>query len=292
MSKLPPLNALRAFDAAGLHLNFRVAADEMGVTQGAIAQQVRLLEDHLGVKLFDRMPKGLAFTSVGRGYHAHISAAFADILSATNVLRPEPDKVLVSVTPTFAAKWLIPNLPDFSVANPEIDLRVLATEKVSSFHSDGVDLAVRQARAPFGAALDAFCLFRQDTIAVASPQLLEGQAWPVSMSTLSHLPKLHDAHDLWPEFLKALKTEDRSRNGLRLSQTALAIDAALSGQGVALVSQFLAARDIAAGNLVQVTTERFVGKQDFYLLADRKSKRSPATERVLQWLLSKAEPDA
>ncbi len=116
MSKLPPLNALRAFDAAGLHLNFRVAADEMGVTQGAIAQQVRLLEDHLGVKLFDRMPKGLAFTSVGRGYHAHISAAFADILSATNVLRPEPDKVLVSVTPTFAAKWLIPNLPDFSVA--------------------------------------------------------------------------------------------------------------------------------------------------------------------------------
>jgi LysR family glycine cleavage system transcriptional activator len=127
-----------------------------------------------------------------------------------------------------------------------------------------VDLAVRQARAPFGAALDAFCLFRQDIIAVASPQLLEGQAWPVSMSTLSHLPKLHDAHDLWPEFLKALKTEDRSRNGLRLSQTALAIDAALSGQGVALVSQFLAARDIAAGNLVQVTTERFVGKQGSY----------------------------
>ena len=292
MTHLPPLNALRAFDAAGQHLNFRAAADDMGVSQGAVAQQVRLLEAHLGIPLFERLPKGLAFTSAGRGYHARVTAAFADLQSATAILRPEPDTVLVSVTPTFAAKWLIPNLPDFSAAHPEIDLRILATEKVSSFHGDGIDLAVRQAHPPFGAALDAMCLFRQDIVAVASPQLLDGHSLPVDPPTLSRMPKLHDAHDLWPDFLKLLKTMDASKHGLRLSQTALAIDAAVSGQGVALVSRFLAARDIAAGNLVQITPEVLVGTQDFYLLAQKKSKRSPATEIVLQWLLSKAAPDA
>ena len=130
MSRLPPLNALRAFDVAGRHLTFRAAADEMGVTQGAVAQQVRLLEAHLGVQLFDRLPKGLAFTSSGRGYHAKVAAAFEDLRAATDILTPEPGKVLISVTPTFAGKWLIPNLPEFSTAHPEIDLRILATEKV------------------------------------------------------------------------------------------------------------------------------------------------------------------
>lgn len=292
MTQLPPLNALRAFDAAGRHLNFRAAADEMGVTQGAVAQQVRLLETHLGVPLFDRVPRGLVFTPAGRGYHARVTAAFADLRSATDILRPEPEKVLVSVTPTFAAKWLIPNLPDFSAAHPSIDMRILATEKVSSFHGDGVDLAVRQARPPFGASLDATRLFRQDIVAVASPQLLDGQRCPVAAATLSRLPKLHDAHDLWPAFLRAIPTEDLGGRGLRLSQTALAIDAALSGQGVALVSRFLVARDLEAGHLVQVTPERLSGNNDFYLLAERRSKRSRATETVLQWFLSKAEQDA
>ena len=292
MTSLPPLNALRAFDAAGRHLNFRAAADEMGVTQGAVAQQVRLLEAHLGIPLFERLPKGLAFTTAGRGYHARVTTAFADLRSATNILKPEPGKVLVSVTPTFAAKWLIPNLPEFSATHPEIDLRILATEKVSSFHGDGIDLAVRQAQPPFGAAIDAIRLFRQDIVAVASPQLVEGLDLPIGAATLSHLPKLHDAHDLWPRFLKAVNTEDRSGHGLHLSQTALAIDAALSGQGVALVSKFLAARDISLGNLVQVSAEGLSGNQDFYLLAQRQSKRSPATEVVLQWFLAKAGPDA
>ncbi len=289
MRDLPPLNALRAFDLAGRHLNFRAAADEMGLTQGAVAQQVRLLEAHLALKLFERLPKGLAFTSAGRGYHARVAAAFADLQEATQVLRPEPDKVLISVTPTFAAKWLIPNLPAFSALHPDIDLRIMATEKVSSFHSDSIDLAVRQARPPFGAALDAVCLFRQAIIAVASPHLLQGLRLPIDAATLSRLPKLHDAHDLWPAFLQKRQAQDDSGRGLRLSQTALAIDAALSGQGVALVARFLVERDLASGNLVQVTPETMDGKQDFYLLAQRDRKRSLAVNTVRQWLLSMAQ---
>ncbi len=192
MASLPPLNGLRAFEIAGRRLNFRAAADELGVTQGAVAQQVRQLEAHLGLPLFERLPKGIAFTSSGRSYHAHVSAAFEELRTATNNLRPEPDKVLISVTPTFAAKWLIPNLPDFSAQHPEIDLRILATEKVSSFHSDGIDLAIRQGEPPFGAALDVILLFRQEIIAVAAPTLVEGHRLPLNLDTISKLPKLHE----------------------------------------------------------------------------------------------------
>lgn len=288
MTQLPPLNGLRAFDVAGRFLNFRAAADELGVTQGAVAQHVRQLETQLGVQLFERLPKGLAFTSPGRSYHVAVAAAFEALRNATDHLKPEPGKVLVSVTPTFAAKWLIPNLPEFSAKHPEIDLRILATEKVSSFHSDGIDLAVRQGRPPFGASLDAHLLFRQQVVAVAAPNLIDGRALPLDAAAISSMPKLHDTHDLWPEFLKLHNFEDGRGHGLRLSQTSLTVDAALFGQGAALVSRFLVATDIAAKRLIQITPETLSGKQDFYLLAMRKSKQNAAIDTVVTWFLAQA----
>ena len=292
MTQLPPLNGLRAFDVAGRHLNFRAAAEEMGVTQGAVAQQVRQLEAHLGVLLFERLPKGLAFTAAGRGYHARIATAFDDLRAATATLRPDPGKVLVSVTPTFAAKWLMPNLPEFSTAHPEIDLAVLATERVSSFHGEGIDLAIRQGKPPFGAALEAVRLFRHEVIAVAAPTLVARHSLPLDPNAVSRLPKLHDAHDLWPAFLRHMNVEDRGGRGLRLSQTALAMDAALSGQGVALVSSFLAVRDMAEGRLVQVYPHSLSGDHDFYLLAERGSKRGPSVQAAFDWFASKADAEA
>ena len=289
MSQIPPLNGLRAFDVAGRFLNFRAAADELGVTQGAVAQHVRQLEAHLGLPLFERLPKGLAFTSAGRSYHVNVAAAFDALRSATDDVKPEPGKVLVSVTPTFAAKWLIPNLPEFSAKHPEIDLRILATEKVSSFHGDGIDLAVRQGKPPFGASLDAHLLFRQEIIAVAAPSLVDGHILPASPQAISSMPKLHDAHDLWPKFLRSLNVADKGGRGLRLSQTSLAVDAALSGQGVALVSRFLVAAEIAAQRLVQITAQSLSGEQDFYLLAMRKPRQNPAIDAVVAWFLNRAE---
>lgn len=289
MSQLPPLNGLRAFEVAGRCLNFRVAADELGVTQGAVAQQVRHLEAFFGVQLFERLPKGLAFTTTGRTYHVNIAAAFDALRSATAHLKPETGKVLVSVTPTFAAKWLIPNLPDFSAKHPEIDLRILATEKVSSFHGDGIDLAVRQGEPPFGASLDAHLLFRQEIIAVAAPSLVDGYILPASADVVSSMPKLHDTHDLWPEFLRSQNIEDNGGRGFRFSQTSLAVDAALFGQGVALVSRFLVAADIAAKRLIQIMPDTMSGRQDFYLLATRKSKQNTAIGAVVGWFLAQAK---
>lgn len=288
MSDLPPLNGLRAFDVAGRRLSFRAAADELGVTQGAVAQQVRLLEAHLNTRLFDRLPKGLALTTAGRSYHSRIASAFEELRTATAQLKPEPGKVLISVTPTFASKWLIPNLPEFAEMHPEVDLRILATEKLSSFHSDGIDLAIRQGTPPFGASLNATRLFRQDVIAVAAPALLARPSEATGIAALSTLPKIHDTHDLWPRALAEAGLTDRARRHLRLSQTALAVDAAISGQGAALVSRFLAARDIEAGKLVEIAALPDLDHLDFYLLSPRKAPHNASIETVRSWLTSRA----
>ncbi|MEF3047210.1 LysR substrate-binding domain-containing protein [Pseudotabrizicola sp. L79] len=288
MTDLPPLNALRAFEAAGRHLNFRGAADELGVTQGAVAQQVRGLEEHLGLPLFERLPKGLAFTVVGRGYHARILEAFAILREASAVLRPEAAQVLISVTPTFAAKWLIPHLPGFTDRYPEIDLRILATEKVSSFHADGIDLAVRLGNPPFGAALEAHLLFHQEIVAVAAPGLLSGYGDQLDNAALASMPKLHDSHDLWPAFLKQCGIAQSRSRDIRLSQTTLAIDAALAGQGVALASRFLVSADLDAGRLMQAAPQTLNGQGDFFLLARRGTKRTEAAGVTFRWLVETA----
>lgn len=285
---IPPLNGLRAFDAAGRHLNFRVAAEELGVTQGAVAQQVRGLEEHLGLRLFLREPRGLAFTEEGRGYHAAIARALADIAEATANLRPAPSRATISATPTFASKWLIPRLPEFAEAHPDIDLRITATERISSFQADGVDLAVRQGQPPFAASLHADLLFRQEVVTVCSPRLLAGRRLPLDADALTRLTLLHDTHDLWPRFAQAVFGSDElPARGLRFNQTTLSLDAALAGQGVALASRFLVRRDIEAGRLAQPVPSTFRGDQDFYLLAPRtRLSRAAATTRA--WLLETA----
>jgi LysR family glycine cleavage system transcriptional activator len=291
MTELPPLNSLRAFDAAGRRLSFRSAADELGVTQGAVAQHVRQLEAHLDVVLFERVPKGLAFTPVGRSYHNRITGVFADLRAATAELKPEPSKIVISVTPTFAAKWLIPNLPDFTAAHPDIDLRIMATEKVSSFHSDGIDLAVRQGSPPFGASLDVTLLFRQSLIAVAAPKFGGMGGTPLDPDKLASMPKIHDTHDQWPSYLAHLGVQDQSPRHLRLSQTSLAVDAAIAGQGLALVSRFLVAHDLEAGRLVEVGAALDSDGGDFYVLMPRTAKNNETGVNVVTWLKARSAED-
>lgn len=283
---LPPLNGLRAFAAAGRYLMFRAAAEDLGVTQGAVAQQVRGLEEHLGLRLFLREPRGLAFTDEGRAYHAAVSHAFSQLSEATKALRAAPSRVTLSVTPTFASKWLIPRLAEFTEAHPDIDLRITATARVSSFHSDGIDLAVRQGRPPFGASLRADLLFPQEVIAVCSPNLVSDQALPLDAAALSRMTLLHDTHDLWPKFIEvAFGADVEQPRGLRFNQTTLSLDAALAGQGIALASRFLVQRELDAGHLVQPIASALEGGLDFYLLAQRQGA-SDASLHVRHWLLA------
>lgn len=275
---LPPLNALRAFEAAGRRLNFRAAAEELGVTQGAVAQQVRALEDRLGLPLFRRLPRGLALTPEGAAYLADASRAFDTLAEATARLMSRPGTVTISTTPTVATRLLIPRLADFHAALPGIELRTMATEALSDFDRDQVDIAVRLARPPFAPGLEARLLFRQELVAVASPHLVRDMALPLDAQALCRMPLLHDAHGHWPGYLKM----PGKLPGAVFNQTTLALDAALAGQGVALACLAFVAADLVAGRLVQVAEGCWPASPDFYLVRKR-GPHAKAAEAVWHW---------
>lgn len=277
---LPPLNALRAFEVSGRRLSFRAAADELGVTQGAVAQQVRALEEHLGLGLFQRHPRGLQLTVAGSAYLAEVTRAFDTLADATGRLLVRPDTVTISVTPTVAAKLLIPRLGDLQAALPDVELRTVATEALSDFERDQVDIAVRLTRPPFAADLEAKLLFRQDLVAVASPRLVGNMTLPLSSEQLRALPLLHDAQGHWATFMKT----SSKLPGAVFNQTTLALDAAMAGQGVALACKAFVAMDLAAGRLVQVAEAGTLGP-DFYLVRKRSAPVRQSVDAVWDWCL-------
>lgn len=289
--RLPPLNALRAFDAAARTLTFRQAAEELGVSQGAVAQQVRALEAQLGVRLFDRLPRTLALTEAGRRYAATLRRAFDLIAAATAELKPEPQHLTISVTPSFASRWLIPRLPAFTALHPDIDLRILASDRVSTFQGDQVDLAVRYGHPPFAAGLQADLLFDQALVAVASPLLLARLGPPDTAADLARYPLLHDAHNVWPQMLDQVFPAGTppAPHNIRFNQTALAIEAAVAGQGLALASHFFVSDDLRDGRLSRV----FPGAEvrtgsDFYVISPRRPRHPAPVAAVRHWLLAAA----
>ncbi|QXI30954.1 LysR substrate-binding domain-containing protein [Pseudomonas vanderleydeniana] len=283
---LPPLNALRVFEVVARHLNFRLAAEELGVTQAAVAQQIRGLEATLNIRLFDRLPRGLGLTDAGLAYSTSIRTALTMIDEATRLLKPVSSHLTVSVTPSFASKWLIPRLGAFADAHPDVDLRVLATDRLSHFQTDAVDLAVRYGSPAFGAGLNTELLMEQRVIAVASPRLFDGRPRPTSFAGLQDFPMLHDAHNVWPEFTAALFPHhgQPTAKNMRFNQTSLAIEAAIGGQGIALASQAFVKDDIAAGRLVQVFALQLRLDKAFYLVWPRKARQSPLLLLVKDWL--------
>lgn len=285
---LPPLNALKVFEAVTRHLNFRLAAEELGVTQGAVAQQIRGLEASLGLKLFERLPRTLALTGAGAGYAVSIRQAFELIDEATRTLRPEPNRLTLSVTPTFASRWMLPRLPSFTAAWPDIDLRVLASERLVQFHHEGVDLAVRYGRPPFGAGLDATLLFSQSLLAVVSPTLLAEHGDPRDKAHCQRYALLHDGHHLWPAFLSFIFPGQSLHHPhhLRFNQTALALEAAISGQGMALTSPHFVQNDLASGRLVPAFTQQMEVDAGWYVVWPRRPREPAAVIAVRDWLTS------
>lgn len=291
-SRIPPLNSLRAFEAAARHLNFRLAAEELNVTQAAVAQHVRGLEAYLDIRLFERLPRSLKLTEQGQAYAPGIRRAFELMAEATATLRPGPERLTISVTPTVASKWLIPRLPAFVEAHPFVDLRILATEKVSDFRHDDVDIAVRRGAPPFGPELVSDVLFAQEIIAVCSPVLLPAGAGSLDLAQLDEQVLLQDYEDSWPRFLRQAHGASVPANArtLRFNQTSLAIDAAMAGQGVALVSRFLVEPELESGRLRQAMPGVLRDMAGFYVVSPRNPRSPQAVEMVRGWLLQHRAP--
>ncbi|SDE25288.1 transcriptional regulator GcvA [Paraburkholderia lycopersici] len=292
--RLPPLNALRAFDASARHLNFRVASEELGVTQGAVAQQVRLLEDALNLALFDRLPRGLALTAEGHTYFVAVQRALTLLADATEALNRRSASLTISTTPSFASKWLIPRLAEFAERHPEIDVRIIADAALCNFRSDGVDIAVRLGKPPFARGLASDLLFPLDVFAVASPQFLKANVPVRTITELKNYVLLHDSHDLWPEFFNALGDTQSidMLKGPRFSQSSLAIDAAIAGHGVALTSEHLVASDIAAGRLQRLFDFSLSLSLGYYVVFPQAGVRSETSQKMRDWLLAQFKSSA
>jgi LysR family glycine cleavage system transcriptional activator len=289
----PSLNALRAFEAASRHLNFRLAGLELGVTQGAVAQQIRALEAELGLKLFERQPRTLVLTHNGQRYATDVRRAFQMLATATQGLRPEPQHVTVSVTPTFATKWLIPRLADYTRRHPGVDLRILATERLAHFQTEAVDLAVRYGRPPFGPGLAADLLFEECLVAVGSPLLLRRSGAPETVGDIDRYVLLHDSQSAWADYFAHCKppapgAPAPAPQAIWFNQTTLAIDAALTGQGLALVQKEFVAQDLSAGRLAKAFDEEQCTGAGYYLVAPRRQRAPEAVAGVKAWLLGQA----
>jgi LysR family transcriptional regulator, glycine cleavage system transcriptional activator len=288
LNHLPSLNALKAFEAASRHLNFKLAAEELNVTQSAIAQHIRRLEEELGLKLFKRHAKGVSLTANGRSYSHSITQAFNLIHEATQSFYHSNQQITISVTPTFAAKWLIPRLSQFTQSHPDIDLQILATEKISHFQNDGVDLAIRYGKPPFGAGLNTELLLQDTFIAVASPELMNTDQQYLDIHNLDQFTLLHDANNLWTHFIEKLKpqhTQNLFKN-IRFNQTSLAIDAAIAAQGITLTNPIFVSSDLETGKLIKVFNQTLSMETGFYLVYPRHASNIEVLAKVRNWLFT------
>ena len=301
--RLPPLNALRAFEAAARHLSFRDAAEELHVTPAAIGQQVRALEAHLEAALFHRRVRAIELTDAGRAALPHLSEGFERLLAGVEAVRLQrrTDFLTVSVPPSFGARWLVPRLERLRRAHPEFDVRIDAKDALASFASDGVDAAVRYGRGHYPPHV-AECLMTIDAFPVCSPALLADGATLGRPDDLAGLTLLHsswadesDARPGWPMWLRAAgATSVDPEPGPRFNADGMLVEAALAGQGVALSSAALVTRELEAGRLVRpfppATFEATVFC--YHLVYPERHRDTPKVRAFRDWLLAEVERDA
>lgn len=282
---LPPLNALRAFEAAGRYESFSRAAEELGVSHSSISRHVRGLEDRLGVQLFRDLPRGLALTQYGAAYLAQISPALEAIAYATEGLVAVPQgTVWVNSETLFATKWLIPRLGAFADLYPEIEVRLEASRHLADVARYEADLAIRFVR-PGGRYPGSELLSDAPLHPYASPRLLSA---PVSdPRALLAFPLLRDrtsgTWDVWFERAGVDDRPDRPKSDWRMSSL-LAVEAALAGHGVLLVSDEIVAGEVAAGRLVQVSSVGFC-EGGYHLVQGEGVLRRKAVRVFRDWLV-------
>lgn len=293
--RLPPLNALRVFDAAARHANFRLAAVELCVSQAAVSQQIRLLEERLQRKLFERNARGVTLTEAGRSYLPPVRAALESIQEATEQLMAVRDgeKLALSVPPTFGIRWLMPRLDALRRCHPWIEVQlVVSISPVGTFPANA-DAAIWHGRGDWPGVV-AQRLFRDDQLVpVCSPALLAGPIPLQEPGDLARHTLLHAQRELddWRIWLASSKVEGVDpRKGPLFDSTSGAVQAASEGHGVAIGRGPFIDEDLKAGKLVAPFPARAQSASTYYLI--RRSERlvKAAIGAFTQWILEEARP--
>jgi LysR family glycine cleavage system transcriptional activator len=294
--RLPPLNALRAFEAAARHLNFSRAADELSVTPGAVSQQIQNLEDYIGASLFKRTPRGLLLTDAAQTALPALREAFDRLAEAASLLTAAVDgrRLTLTAPPSFAAKWLVPRLGRFETAHPQVDVWLSADMELVDFANGEVDLAVRYGGGPYP-GLEVTRLMRETVIPVMSPELNATAPLATPCDLAGHVllhdgsPDADESCPDWQMWLAArgVKGVDGSR-GPRFNQSSLVIEAAVAGRGVALAKRTLAQDDLDAGRLVAPMAITTSVDFAYYVVHPKAKARMPQVKAFVSWIQAEA----
>ena len=290
--RLPPLNALRAFEATARHLSVKRAASELCVTSGAVSQMIRLLEQHLGVALFTRINRGILLTDAGQAYLPPVRNAFRQIAEATGRMAApiETGLLTVSVTPFFASAWLVPRLNAFQAAHPDIDLQLVTGNALVEFARDGVDVAVRHGLGRYP-RLRSERVLTVEVVPVAASTLVDRLGLPGSAATMTGWPLLHDtARRGWLLWLQAQGIEEIGvLRGPAFDDPGLLLQAVLAGQGVGLLPAAMVAPEVAAGRLVRLAEIAWLEAFAYYLVYPPAALARPKVAAFRDWILDAAQ---
>lgn len=294
--RLPSLNALKAFEAAGRHLSFTRAAQELHVTQAAISHQIKGLEEQLGIRLFRRGPRGLLLTDAGQSYLPAVRQAFEQLSQATETLltRDVSGVLTVSVLPSFGAKWLVPRLRRFRASCPDLDVRVSANEDLVDFERDDVDLAVRYGRGVYPGLCSEW-LMAEVFFPVCSPLLAREGPHPLDRpEDLRFHTLLHDdISTSWEAWLAAAGVKGINvRRGPAFDDSSMLLQAAVDGQGVALGRSALAADDLAAGRLIRPFDLSLPAEFAYFVVYPERYAARPGLAQFRDWLLEEAATES
>ncbi|MBA6225158.1 MULTISPECIES: transcriptional regulator GcvA [unclassified Colwellia] len=287
-NRLPPLNALRAFEASARQLSFTRAAEELFVTQAAISHQIKALEDNLGIKLFMRKNRSLLLTEEGQSYYLDIKDVFNALHDATERLlaRGAKGAITVSLQPSFAIQWLVPRLNTFNLLHPDIDVRIKAVDQPENSLTEDVDLAIYYGRGRWS-GIHAEQLHTEYLIPVCSPLLLSGSKPLGIIDDLANHTLLHDASRRdWKRWFKHVDFKGGNVNhGPIFSHSAMVLQAAIHGQGVALAHSVLAKPDIDSGRLVCPFKEVLISKNSYYIVCREKQLELGKIAAFREWVL-------
>lgn len=298
MLRLPPFHALRAFEAAGRHLSFARAADELGVSPAAVSQHIQQMEEFAGQPLFRRLGRRVELTDAGHAALAYVASAMQSLGEAARVMRLplRGQRVSVSVAPSFAIKWLVPRLERFKEMHPDIEIWVSADMGLVDFAVADVDIAIRYGAGGYAEA-QAQMLLSESVVPICSPSLIEGKDGLKKPEDLIRFALLHDdspdrdpSCPTWPMWLMARGIDSElARKGLRLNQSSLIVEAAMAGKGVGLAKRQLASADIAAGRLVTPFNDAETPINFAYWLVWRRGRSlSPALKAFMDWIRDEA----
>jgi LysR family glycine cleavage system transcriptional activator len=294
MTRLPPLKALQAFEAAGRHLSFSEAARELNVTPGAISQQIRQLEEALDVRLFRRMHRAVVLTESGLLLLPPVSRAFEQFGEAVALLHERRDSGPLTITTasSFASNWLIPRLDRFKSRHPDIDVRIDTSNRLVDFTHEEIDVGVRFGDGDYP-DLDTAFLFSYALIPVCTPEVARRGGGLRTVADLGSHTLLHsdyrDADPAYPDWVMWLRAAGEEaldvEHGITFNQTDQLFRAVLDGQGVGLLANVLAAPEIAAGRLVQPFAASLPVEMGYYVVTSPAKARLAKVRAFRAWVL-------